>query len=215
MIEYDGKGKGTIPAYTAPEGWEEVTTTQFLELAEWQRRGGSLPEKLEILTGVPVNTWIRERTKVVEGHIVFFAWSIYPYDWEGLPVPKSLEIEHKKVKTPKDFRELQFGATWAGESAVDMAIAHTEEDEESEGVEMVPEMVNDVMVKLASIAMCEGFYGDYDEEKAEKLRTKLLQLPAKDIMPLGFFYLLHLTKLVYSGRKHLATHLRAKSTPPG
>ena len=201
MIEYEPTKKSSIPAYTCPEKWEEVTTGQVMQYAEWEKTGTDLPWKLEIFTGIPRDVWAAAPADEVEGHLGMLLFTLTPFDWAGLPMPKTLTINGNTYDVPKTLKSQPFGAVMAINAAVDVAIPRDEEEPNTDGLfNLIPYVVSCAMERCTA-------GGLFDEERAKAFIETVNTLPAREVLPVGFFYLQTSALAIIRGRGTLRTAL--------
>lgn len=185
--------QGKAKIYT-PENWDEVSVEQYQDIiGKWDKKDWL--ELFSILSGLKADAVAESKDGRLEG--IFYetiAFVYDPFDWEKIPVPKSIELRPiwqrdcplipVTVDLPKKFENLSIGqAMQARQSLSDMADLR-------EGISIITAICLQPLIDK----------GKFDMARVIEIEQVILKMSITKVFPIGFFLLRRLNR---NGRKPL------------
>lgn len=99
---------GSESHYNLPQNWHEVTVKQYQQLRT--KYHGDEAHFLEILSGLPRETWMNQEKKFVEDVLVECSWiGDKQIAFDELEIPKEFTINDNQIQIPGDLGLETFG----------------------------------------------------------------------------------------------------------
>lgn len=178
----DGKEKRAV----MPEGWEECTLQQIIDLDKARKSekeedplllfAALSGQRLGELNNTPSNLWIQ-----FFNHLEFLA-SNEP-KWLKLKHPETVRINSKEITVPKDLGLEAFGQKVLG---LEIMERYNKEDKEEDKLESLPEILALYFQPL--------YDGKFDRTRVNAVKKYVLKMRALDAVPIASFFLTRLLK---------------------
>lgn len=179
-IVIDDKFKASIP-----QGYEDLSFDQFHELDQWKISGGeNIIELVSILTGVPNE--ILNRTNYGDFKNIILPQLGWTYKRPKLrlwKLPRKIEIMDKEIQIPLNAEYETLGQKVAVDS---MFVKYLMEYADDANACAFHQMTYAIAAYISPKIREDG---EFDMEYTTYIQRVLMEKPAKEIVPLGRFFL--------------------------
>ena len=182
MIPKRIKINGEVHDFEIPVNAKDLTLGQFVAIWKNKDKIDADPYiSLEIFTGFGKDVWQHAKSKDVGELLILLKHvqkDIKSLDFEAFEVPKSVVLDGKEVKIPKNLDDAIFGAV---ETVAQLA------GNVEDSTELLPTAIGNIL--------CYNRYKEYDEERSMNLAVEAMNMPLPTGYALGSFFLQKLSDL--------------------
>lgn len=165
--------------FTLPYGWAGLTLREWMDMRfSWDK--SDYIRLLEILSGVPYDTWYSCRVIDLDKKVnpILSMITTSP-DWEKLPVPSLVTLGGTEIKVPKDLKLETFG-----QKSVLQIKTNKAQDEYGDPLRALPEA-------LAIYFQPQLTGKPFDGITLEEIIPLVMEMPILEAYPVGTFFLIN------------------------
>jgi len=163
-----------------PENWHEVTLLHLINLEAWRGKETDPVGLLSCFLDIDPELLANQKRRYWNELLTVLSFVFSPPKWQGLKMKDRIKIGDKTIKVPKRL-ELE---TWGQAVAAMMEASKCEN--EADYIKAVPELLTIYFQPL--------YDGKFSRHRLEYVKGLIMQMPAIEAVPVGFFFFKKLMK---------------------